>query len=343
FPQPFLRDRTFNAASFRGESAPRFDNPGNLELGPEVTSTFEAGFDASLFSNRVGIGFTWYDAVTEDALFFVPEPPLTGQGTQLRNVGEIRNRGIELDANVQVLNLRDLTWSLRASYQQVDNEVSDMSGASTFFVEDQKHVCGPPHDCGLGEGKGRPVGAWFVTTPIDTNGDGKLDNFERRYTGGQPFPTSSGSFSTDVTLFNALSLSASADWARGHEVMDWGSVWASFNNIFRRERLECGDNLEGCDARFPIRHDLNGNPILDGGGNPVRFTQSQARSEFIYDGDYIKLREVSARYQIPATFAERFGMDRAMLFMSVRNAAIFSKNKLIDPELNGLAGDGLAL
>ena len=125
--------------------------------------------------------------------------------------------------------------------------------------------------------------------------------------------------------------------------MDWGSVWASFNQIFRRETIECGDDLEGCDARFPIRHDLNGNPILDGNGNPVRFTQSQARSEFIYEGDYLKLREVSARYQIPATFAARFGMERAMLFASVRNVAIFSKTDLIDPELNGLAGDGLAL
>jgi TonB-linked SusC/RagA family outer membrane protein len=343
FPQPFLKDRTFNATSFRGESAPRFDNPGNIALGPEVTSTWEAGFDAAFLANRVGVGFTYYDAVTDDALFFVPEPPLTGQGTQLRNVGQITNRGIELDAHVQVLNLRDVTWWLRATYQQVDNEVTDMSGASPFFVEGQKHVCGPPHDCELGEGKGRPVGAWFVTTPIDTNGDGRLDNFERRYTGGEPSPTSSGGFSTDITLFNRLSLSASADWARGHQVMDWGSVWASFNQIFRREELECGGTLEGCAARFPIRHDLDGNPILDDDGNPVRFSQSQARTEFLYDGDYFKLREIGARYQVPPGFAERVGLERAMVFASVRNVAIFSKNRLIDPELNGIAGGGLAL
>ncbi|MGH7505885.1 MAG: TonB-dependent receptor plug domain-containing protein, partial [Longimicrobiales bacterium] len=343
FPEPFLRDRTFNAASFRGESAPRFDNPGNLELGPEVTSTIEVGLDAALFANRLGLGFTYYDAVTSDALFFVPEPPLTGQGTQLRNVGEITNRGIELDAQLQLLNLRNVQWWLNATYQVVDNEVTDMTGASPFAVETQKQVCGPPHDCDLGEGKGRPVGAWFVTTPIDTNGDGKLDDFERQYTGGQPFPESSGSISTDITLYNRISLSVSGGWARGHQVMDWGSVWASFNNIFRREVLECGDNLEGCDARFPIRHDLDGNPILDDDGNPVHFTQSQARSEFIYDGDYFKLREISARYQLPVDFAARFGVDRATIFASVRNVAIFSKNRLIDPELNGLSGDGLSL
>ena len=343
FPQPFLRDRTFNAASFRGESAPRFDNPGNVELGPEVTSTFEAGFDMAFLANRVGVGFTYYNAVTDDALFFVPEPPLTGQGTQLRNVGQLTNKGIELGATVQLLNRRNLMWSVRGTYQTVDNEVTNMTGASPFFVETQKHVCGPPHDCGLGEGVGRPVGAWFVTTPIDTNGDGALDDFERRYTGGQPFPETSGSVRMDVTVFNSLSLSAAGDWARGHEVMDWGSVWASFNQIFRREELECGGTLEGCDARFPIRHDLAGNPVLNSNGDPVRFSQSQARSEYIYDGDYFKLREISARYQLPANFAGRLGMERATIVGSVRNVAIFSKNDLIDPELNGLSGGGLSL
>lgn len=343
FPAPFLRDRTFNATSFRGESAPRFDNPGNIALGPEVTSTFEAGIDAALLDNRLGIGFTYYNAVTADALFFVPEPPLTGQGTQLRNVGEVTNRGIELDASVQVLNRRNLVWQLRATYQTVRNEVTDMGSAAPFFVEGQKHVCGPPHDCGLGDGVGRPVGAWFVTTPIDTNGDGFLDGSERRYTGGQPFPTKSGSLTTDVTLFNRVSLSASADWATGHEVMDWGSVWASFNNIYRREEIECGGDIENCDVRFPIRHDLNGNPVLNIQGEPVRFSQSAARSEFIYDGDYLKLREIGVRYTVPTEFAQRLGLDRALLFASARNVAIFSRNKLIDPELNGISGGGLAL
>jgi hypothetical protein len=314
-----------------------------VELGPEVTSTIEAGFDAALLDNRVGLGFTVYNAVTRDALFFVPEPPLTGQGTQLRNVGEITNRGFEVDAQVQVLNRRDVVWWLRGSYQQVDNEVTDMSNATPFFVETQKYVCGPPHDCELGEGEGQPVGAWFVTTPIDSNGDGALDDFERRYTGGGPFPTSSGSFGTDITLFNRLTLSASADWARGHEVFDWGSVWASFNQIFRRETIECGSNVEGCDARFPIRHDLDGNPILDDDGNPVRFSQTQARSEFIYDGDYLKLREIGARYILPTSLTSRLGVDRAQIFASIRNLAIFSKNELIDPELNGLSGGGLSL
>ncbi|MGI9626940.1 MAG: TonB-dependent receptor domain-containing protein, partial [Longimicrobiales bacterium] len=62
FPGAFLKDRTFSAQSFRGESAPRFANPGNLDLRPEKTSTLEAGFDVAMLSNRVGLNFTWYNA-----------------------------------------------------------------------------------------------------------------------------------------------------------------------------------------------------------------------------------------------------------------------------------------
>ncbi len=102
-PSPFDKDRSYSATSFRGEAAPTFDNPGNEDLRPERTSTIEIGFDASFLDNRLGLDFTWYDATTTDALFFVPEQPVTGQGTQLRNVGEIRNTGIELGWNAPAL------------------------------------------------------------------------------------------------------------------------------------------------------------------------------------------------------------------------------------------------
>ncbi|MEX2528145.1 MAG: TonB-dependent receptor [Gemmatimonadota bacterium] len=318
FPPPFLRDQSFSAIPFRGEAAPRFSNPGNEDLKPEVTKTFEAGFDAALLNNRIGLDLTYYDAQTEDALFFVPEPPLSGQGTQIRNVGEISNSGIELEVNAQVLNRRSLAWSVGATYQTNTNEVVSMGGAAPFFVESQKRV-----------EEGRPVGAWFVTTPFDSNGDGLLNGSEQRFTGKSPTPTKSGSLNTRVTLFDRLHVSALADWAGGHEVMDFGSVWSTFNGIYRREIVDEG-------YTFPIRHNAAG---VAG----RRYSQGAARSEFIYEGDWWKLREIAVRYTLPDEWAARMGAERGSLFGSARNVHIWSKNPLIDPELNGLSGGGLAL
>lgn len=346
FPQPFLRDRSFNAVSFRGESAPRFDNPGNENLAPEVTATIEAGSDLALFNNRVGISYTYYQATTTDALFDVPEQPVTGEGDQLRNVGEITNSGHELEVSVQLVNTRDFAWSLGGTLQTNKNRVTDMGTAAAFFPDDQKHVCGPPLDCdpdkpGLEE---LPIGAWYVTTPVDTNGDGLNDGSERRYTGGQPTPTKSGSIYTNVTLFNNLTLSALADWAGGHDVFDWGSVWATFNAIYRRELIECGqlsDNpppLSECGVAFPVRYNTDGT-------ERGKYSQSAARSAFLYDGDWFKLRELSARYAMPESWTNALGVERGSLFGSVRNVWVWSRNELVDPELSGMnfADNGLEL
>ncbi len=315
FPTAFLRDRSFNATQFRGESAPRFNNPGNADLAPEVTSTIEGGFDIALLDNRVGIGFTYFDATTRDALFFVPEQPSTGLGTQLRNVGEISNKGIEIDANIQILNTDKVRWDLHLTYHAVDNEVTSLGGAAPFNITGQQRV-----------DEGHPVGAWRLFTPFDSNNDGLLDDSELTFSGKAPMPTKSGSFSTSVTLFNNLTLSTSADWATGHEVFDFGSIWATFNNIFRRELVEE-------DYTYPIRYDTDGNEI-----GP--WSQNRARSAFLLKGDWFKLREIAARWSIPASVYQFLGVDRATLYGSVRNVKIWSATPLIDPELNGLSGGG---
>lgn len=329
-PTPFDKDASFNAISFRGESAPRFDNPGNEDLRPERTSTIEFGFDAALLDNRLGLDFTYYDATTTDALFSVPEQPVTGQGTQLRNVGEISNKGIEVALSAQVVNLENFAWTVGATFQTVDNKIVDMGEAAPFFADAQQRVCGPPNDCdpdteGLEQ---LPVGAWYVSTPIDTNGDGLLDGTELQFTGGQPTPTSSGSVSTSVRIGTAWTVSSLADYAYGHQVMDYGSVWSTFNGIYRREVIE--------GVPYPVRYRTDGSEIGPYG-------EGSARSAFIYDGDWFKWRELSVRWQMPEGLANALRSDRGSIYGSIRNLWIWSRNPLIDPELSGLSGGGLEL
>lgn len=328
FPGTFLKDRTFSATSFRGESAPRFANPGNTDLRAETTSTIEVGFDAALLDNRIGLNFTFYDAITSDALFQVPRQPVTGQGTQQENVGEIRNTGIEVAATFQLLNLRNVAWSAGGSFQWVNNRVTDMGGVADFSVDGQKWVT-----------EGQPIGSWRLTTPIDTNNDTLPDASERRFTGDVSVPNKSGGLNTTVSIGSNLTISALADWAGGHHVFDFGSVWATFNRIYRRELVRCGleDGAEvGCDYEFPVQYNADGT-------RRGKYSQSAARSAFLYDGDYFKLREVSVRYVLPDDIAGRVRLNRATVYGSAQNLWIWSRNFLIDGELSGLNGGGLEL
>jgi hypothetical protein len=206
-----------------------------------------------------------------------------------------------------------------------------MGGAADFYVDD-----------GTGTYKqvtlGRPVGAWYVETPIDNDGpdgipnsgddDGKFDDFEAQYTGGQPTPDKSGSFNTSFRIGNAWTISSMADWAAGHQVHDWGSMWATYNGIYRRQEIE--------GVPFPIRHDADGNEVGPYG-------LYQAVSAFIYDGDWFKWREFTVRYSMPTEWAARIGANRGSIYASARNLWIWSRNAMVDPELNGMSGDGLVL
>ena len=342
FPGAFLKDRTFTAVSFRGEAAPRFDNPGNANLRPERTSTVEAGIDAALLGNRIGLDVTVYEARTTDALFSVPRQPVTGQGTQQENVGEILNRGVEVAANLQLLNTRAVAWSVGGTFNYNHNEVTDMGGVSDFSAEgDQKRVtdCWNPSRQDESSCRGAPVGAWYLTTPVDTNGDGLLDGSERRFTGTFPVPDKSGGVNTTISIGNDLTISALADWAGGHDVFDYGSVWATFNGIYRRESVRCGTEegaAEGCAHAFPTQYGTDG--AVRG-----KYSQSAARSAFLYDGDFFKLREVALRYVLPESVARLLKASRATLYINGRNLWIWSRNHMIDGELNGLSGDGLRL
>lgn len=343
FPGAFLKDRTFSATSFRGESAPRFANPGNEDLRPEKTSTIEAGIDAALWGNRIGLDFTAYQARTTDALFQVPRQPVTGQGTQQENVGELLNRGVEVALNLQVLNTQALAWSIGGTFNYNHNEVTDMGGVADFSVDNsQKRVSGcwtQDEEGNEDTCRGGPVGAWWVTMPTDTNGDGLPDGSERNFTGTFPVPDKSGGVNTTISLGNDLTISALADWAGGHDVIDYGSIWATFNGIYRRERVRCGMDdgaAQGCDYAFPTQYRADGT-------ERGKYSQSAARSAFLYDGDYFKIREVAVRYALPEAWVGLVGAGRGTLYANGRNLWIWSKNQMIDGELNGLSGGGLEL
>ena len=324
FPDPFTRDFTIQSTSFRGASAPRFDNPGNPDLRPEKTATLEGGFDASLFRNRLSTSFTYYTSATTDALLFVPEDPATGLGVQLRNAGRIENVGVELSVEAFLLNRRSVTWLVGFNYGWFRNEMTDLGGGAPFNVGGTD-AYGAQQRVIAGE----PIGVWRAKFPADRNGDALPDTVEYEVTGTTPYPTTTASLNTTLNI-GGFTIYALADWALGAQVFDYGSVWSDFNNIPRTET--------------PVRYDLAGNEA--GNFNPT--ANLGAGGLLLKDGDFFKLRELSVRYGLPRPFAARLGLQNLSVFVTARNLLTFTRDpdNLLDPELSGVSatdGDGLEL
>src|SRR5207248_9737082 len=82
----------------------------NPDLRWEEKAELNVGVDASLLNNRVTLSLDAYHAKTTDLLLSVPVPSTTGFSSQLRNIGSLQNRGVELSLSTVNLQRGDLSW-----------------------------------------------------------------------------------------------------------------------------------------------------------------------------------------------------------------------------------------
>ena len=103
-PGAFDAVRTWENTPIAGEAAFIPENVGSPDLGPEVTTELEGGFDASWIDDRVRTAFTYYRQITDDALMNVRQMPSLGfTNNQLQNVGRIKNWGTETSVDVSAI------------------------------------------------------------------------------------------------------------------------------------------------------------------------------------------------------------------------------------------------
>ncbi len=134
-PPSFVNERTIDFDGFQGEQAAYFGQPGNPDLKPEKTTTYEFGLDASLWNDRVQFSVGYYNARTKDALFYVPPTPSSGfSKSQLYNVGEIENKGWEINTMFIPLKTENASLALNISVNTLDNLVVDAGGIAPFNI-----------------------------------------------------------------------------------------------------------------------------------------------------------------------------------------------------------------
>jgi len=284
FPPPFTRDRTVDFASYLGRQAVGFGNPGNPLLKPEKTYTVEFGGDLEAFGGRMTLQANWYDARTKDALFEAPPAPSTGEGLQLRNVGEIQNSGAELRINGEVVQRPGLSVRLNASYNTLNNEVLDSGGTPVFAIGG--------HSSGTIQSvvqEGLPLGA-LRGNRATFGPDGTIESFEPLSFLGSPLPDRFGSLGMDVRVGENLRLNVTADWQTGAQNQ-------SFDRQFRY--LYIGD-----DPALPSG--VTSFPVGPEGLSPRAGLWLQMTDQFVEDTDYLMVRNISANYVLPSSLAPAF-------------------------------------
>ena len=326
-PGAFDRLRTWEAVS--GDNAqPGFTplNRGNPDLGPERTRELEGGFDAGFFDGRVGLEVTAYQANTYDALIPVRYPPSEGfLVNRVENVGELRNRGLELQANVAVLRTDRFDWALRGNASFLQSEAADLDGDP----ETQTTIA-TGLNSQVREG-GFPVPAYFGKRIL--NPDAFEDPVVVSDTSvGPVYPTRLFGLGTTFTLGN-LSFDALAEYQGGHYVQNY----TGYQNARRGVWYPCYD----------VQQKMNAAAAGDASAlNDVR-AADRARCAFpgsgyshdadywIEKGDFLKLRQVALTYDVPARWT-RFA-DKASITLAGQNLFTWTDYTGSDPEVSDMA------
>ncbi len=309
-PGAFDAVRTWSAPGLGGRPAFVPENVGNPDLGPEVTSETELGFDASWLDGRLNSTFTFYHQQTNDALFPVSQVPSEGFGgqDQLLNIGKVRNQGIELSLDAAVINRERWGWDVGMNLSTNHSKVLDLGGANEFQALGGWII------------KGQPVPVirdYYVANP-DEIGDPVI---EADHLYGPQLPTHTVSGTTTVRVPGGVLLSARGEYRGGN-------------------RLEINPMSVERGVRSPLCYPYYETPETSNAlqdGIPAiwraRCTPNLVRGGFyLWDGDYFKLRSVTAT--IPVDFAFPDQIDSSVLTLSLNNAYTWMRESPWgDPEL----------
>ncbi|SEO64347.1 TonB-linked outer membrane protein, SusC/RagA family [Flavobacterium sp. CF108] len=313
------------------------DNP-NLKW--ETSYQQDYGIDLGLFDNRISITADYYKTITKDLLFNRPLPGVSGIASQLQNVGELENKGWELGINSKNFIGQDFTWNTSFNISSNKNKVLKLADNKDLLINST-----PGHFLAT-ESQilrvGEPVGSFFgfiydgviqqgetvlpgnfETTPggekfRDYNGDGKLDSQDKTII-GNPNPDFIFGLNNDFTYKN-LDLNIFFQGSEGGQILNYTLMeLASGNNNATTEVL---------DSWTPTNTDTN---VPKNAARTKRVT-----SRFVYDGSYIRLKNISLGYSLDEKVVSKFGLSKLRFYISAQNLWTITDYPGTDPETSYL-------
>lgn len=311
-----------------GSSPTQFENP---DLRWEKSAVANIGLDFRLFDRLYGT-LEVYDRRTMDLLLNVPLSSTSGITSQLRNIGEMQNRGVEISLGADILNPRtsELRWNFDVNIAFNRNKILKLvdgqditefyflrrEGLSfqTFYMEQW---------AGVNPADGRPM--WY-------DADGNI-TFSRGNAGrtivGNADPDFLGGF-TNTMMYKGFFLSTFFSFTYGNKLYDdtyrilnSDGAFSGFNqSVDQLNRWTTPGQITDTPRR------VNGNP-----------SESNERStRNLYDGSYLRLKNAQFGYNLPSNFLSQARITSARVYVQGQNLFTWTNYPGMDPEQarNGL-------
>lgn len=301
----------------------------NPALTWETAHTTNVGIELGMY-RRMIFELDLYNTLNTDLLQAVPLPAASGFNNQERNIGSVRNRGIDL--NITTNNLDGMfKWQTNLNLNINRNKVmelyehKDIIDEFTIIREGQPLVYFYMREwAGVDPDNGEPLWTrWEDETGAVINGGDNIEPTNITTTStysdasllaiGAADPAFTGGFSNDFSYKN-LSLTILTNFAVGHKVFTEAnySVHDLGSNRLKITKWQDWTRWEKPGDIADLPQLLYTDP----------FNSRNESSIFIYDASYLKIQSVRLAYTIPKLFS---GIRNVYLSAIVENLGIFTK------------------
>lgn len=326
-------------------SVPLFSVPGskkNPNLKPESTNSFETGLEMTFLKGFVGFDVTYYQSSTTDQIIPVAISTATGYNSKFINAGEIQNKGVELTVYTKPIATKDFVWNLDLNWSKNKNKVVALAEGITN-LQIARLQGGVSINAVVGEPYGTIRGRDFIyddngNKVVGANGFYKRTNTSNEILGDMN-PDWLGSVSNRFAYKN-YAMSFLIDIRSGGDIFSLDQYYGQATGL---PAFTAGTNDLGNPIRDAVTNDnTSGGVILPGvkedgtpndkrvGVNSYAGAYGYARNPnagFVYDGSYVKLREVTFTYSVPKELVRKTRILQALDVSFVgRNLWIISKN-----------------
>jgi outer membrane receptor protein involved in Fe transport len=303
----------------------------NPNLKPLTSTTYEIGAEAQFFNKRLGFDITYYKKQTTDDIVSTAISTASGYNNALLNVGKLSNRGIEVLLTGTPIKSKDFSWNVSYNMAHNTSKVEQLAaGLNTLQMATSVGSWAFVHNT-----VGQPYGIIQGYTTVKNEKGQTVYNSTTGYEQrsdlkplGRGVPPLTMGLSNTFN-YKRLSLDILVDGKFGNKVFSVTDVYATRFGLHKKTLAgrENGLELTGVDQ--------NGNDYTN--TIPVenlRLYYDNTKNytdQFLYDGSFVKLRQVVFSYQIPVQRMK--AIQSASISFVARNLLIlYKQTDNFDPE-----------
>jgi len=318
----------------------------NPKLGWETVTDHGLGIDVQFLKSRISLSVDYFYKVTSNMLFDMPLPAITGFSSYKKNIGSMRNRGLEYQVTTRNL-VGDFNWTTNFNLSYYRNRVLNLGADKRPLINNYSYTTeNKPMALLWGVDYLGPYKDWedVKTNPIvnpgatlwkqrsnpgspknyDVNGDGVIDANDYTVI-GNPNPDFIWGM-TNTFNYKGFDLSIEMNGVQGGDV----SMVGNENTLFGRPNATGNTIYEYFNNYWtPDRTDAK-----YAAPNRKSWDTNYSQGQLMFKGTYVKIQNISFGYTLPKSTVQRLTISQLRLYTSIQNALMISKYPGYNPEAN---------